>query len=166
MKELLENYSSINDLIVPKTFTYLDLNNKCLVYIIETDNNTYNYLKEDNKLKEFLTVSIIENTLYGHNGIADEDLYDLTYKNEEYTIQCTEYRQNVSSQYGIDYTFELNEKLTCLIEENSKYYLKIGFEFEISKNNFAELIKDMFWDSSYENFTSRRSLINIENVTC
>ena len=143
MQELLENYSSIDDLIIPTKYTCLDLDYKCLVYRIETDKDSYDYLKQENRLKEFLSTNIIENTLYGYDGIANEDSYEIIYQNVEYTIQSTGFRQNVSSQYDIDFTFELNNKLTYLTEENGKYYLKVGFEFEISKKNFDKLLEDM-----------------------
>ena len=143
MQQLLENYTSIEDLLVPIKHTYLDLNHKCLVYRIETDKDSYSYLKEDNKLKEFLTTTIIENTLYGHNGIANDNWYEIIYQNQEYTIESTVFRQNVSSQYDIDFTFLLNDKLTYLTEESGKYYLQVGFKFEISKKNFDKLLEDM-----------------------
>lgn len=140
MLKLIRDCSVLDDLVIPTKFTYIDLDNRCLIHRIQINEETFNHFSEKNNIKKFLTNSIIERTLYCYDGLANKDSYVVHYKEKEYKLYIPEY----SRDFDIDYNFDINYDLTKVITNSSGvYYLVVAFKFDIRDEDFQHLVDSL-----------------------
>lgn len=138
--EFVRDCSSVDDLIIPTKFSYLDLDNKCLIYRIKINEETFNHFSNKKNIKKFLTHTIIENTLYGCAGIASDDSYVAYYKEKEYILNIPRYE----CYFDIDYNFGIDYDLTEVItSENKDYSFVVAFKFDIREDEFQCLVDSL-----------------------